>query len=399
MYGLGEDGILTRLRSFISILCFISKLQDGTVIIELENCMKKILLVTLQGTNNGNRLQNYALQKVLEKMDCLVYTPYYDYPERNTLYRKLKFFMKVIAYYVFRIRKYKSAYSHIIKEKRYRDFNKEYIHNMFKVRFGKMDSKNWDGYDYAVTGSDQVWHKWSDDEMELNYFYLQFMPKEKRVAYAPSFGFSSFPAKDIEIHRNGLNGFNKLCCREMDASNLINLLVGKKALVVVDPTLLLDQNEWREIEKTPLYYHNNKYILAYFLGDLTEEYKKAIDDYSIKNGFEVINILDVKNTTLYATRPDEFLWLIDHSEYVFTDSYHATIFSLLFNKRFMIFRRKQRGREDMFGRLETLINEYGLIEHVFSGMVVDDYDLNTKVFLQIKEKKKQSLDYLYECVY
>lgn len=87
---------------------------------------------------------------------------------------------------------------------RFDAFNKKYIKKGVELYFDQINPKDFEQYDIVVAGSDQIWHKWYDLPGELEYFYLNFVPQEKRVAYAPSFGFEKFPEADIELHKKGL---------------------------------------------------------------------------------------------------------------------------------------------------------------------------------------------------
>lgn len=346
--------------------------------------MKKILLVTLQGANIGNRLQNYALQEILKKSNCEVYTPYYDVPEFCCFSKRIKMHIKSIFAHL-GIKKYIFLLERKKREKRFHEFDKERIDNRFKIRFGKVPNN----YDFAISGSDQVWHKWSDDPNELDYFYLRFMPKSKRIAYAASFGFESFPQNDIQIHFTGLKEMNYLSCREEKGKKLIKDLVGRDALTVLDPTLLLTMDDWKKIQRKPKYNAVN-YVLLYFLGNKNDEYKSAIEKLVIDNSLNIIDVFDT-NTEHYLTTPDEFLWLVENAAFICTDSFHACVFSILFHKQFLAFRRNEKGMDGMFDRITTLFNHYN-IDREFKGDISEIYkSYHPK---DISDLKQESIDYL-----
>ena len=234
--------------------------------------MKKVLLVTLQGANLGNRLQNYALQTVLEKMGIEISTPVYQ--ETSSCLVKIKLLVKNILAFLGN-KKYNFAILQEKRSKAFEEFSEKYIHNRIKVTFDSVYSKDWSEYKYAITGSDQVWHNWSNTKKELEYFYLMFMPKEKRISYAPSFGFTEFPQADISTHKKGLEEMRCLSCREENGKNLIFNLTKKKAELLIDPVFLLKRKEWEKIEKRPDYVLTEPYMVVYFLGNETEEYVNA----------------------------------------------------------------------------------------------------------------------------
>lgn len=355
--------------------------------------MKKILLVTLQGANIGNRLQNYALQTVLENMDFEISTLVYQLKIANM--DKIKLMIKRILLFC-GMKKYKVVPMQNKRKKEFETFSEKYIHNKISVTFSNVYSMDWTEYDYAITGSDQVWHNWSDTEEELRYFYLMFMPMEKRISYAPSFGFSEFSEKDYHIHKQGLEEMQSLSCREQDGKELILNITGRKAELVIEPTLFLTMEEWIKIEKKPIYQFDEPYILIYFLGNETTEYVNVYSKFAKEQNLKIINIFNSDMEEYYYTKPDEFLWLVHHAKFIFTDSFHACVFSMIFHKKFMVFRRCEKGMEKMFGRIETLLSIVGVTGVVYDGGDIDysikiDYE---KVDEILEKQRKNSMEFL-----
>lgn len=347
--------------------------------------MGKVLLVTLQGANIGNRLQNYALQEVIKGFGHTVYTPYYRIPEYDSYIKRMKVTAK-IALSLCGVHKYDRERQRMIRERRFKQFNDRYIDNRFSIAFDLIRPN----FDYAVTGSDQVWHRWSDSNSELEYFYLTFMPEDKRVSYAASFGFSEFQEKDVETHRAGLIGIKYLSCREDSGQKLIKDLTGRDAVITLDPTLLLDKSAWQNIEKKPSF-ETGDFLLAYYLGNQTVEYKQAVAKIAEQKKLKIIDIYDPEKPDYYYTTPDEFVWLVEHASYICTDSFHACVFSILFNKKFLAFRRMEVGMDNMFGRIETLFRLYE-IDREFKGdisAIYADYKPRDNM-----EKKKESLHFI-----
>lgn len=359
--------------------------------------MKKILLVTLQGANIGNRLQNYALQTILENLGFNVSTPIYRL--KSKYIDKVKALIKKVLIFC-GMKKYKIVLLQEKREKKYETFSDKYIHDKINVTFNNVYSMDWTEYDYAITGSDQVWHNWSNTEEELRYFYLMFMPKEKRISYAPSFGFSEFPQNDSNIHKQGLEEMQLLSCREEDGKKLILDLTGREAELIIDPTLLLTAKDWIKIEKKPVYPVEGQYMLIYFLGNETTEYVNVYSKIAKEHNLKIINIYNPDIEEYYYTKPDEFLWLIHHAKFICTDSFHACVFSLIFHKKFMVFKRCETGMEKMFGRIETLLSMVGLTELIYNGKPVE-YSMKIdymKVEELIKEKSEIAMKYLRKIV-
>lgn len=355
--------------------------------------MKKALLVTLQSVNIGNRLQNYALQNILLKYSDEVYNPYVSISNYCNLKGKLKNFIICILFNM-GVTKYKYYVNEIKREKAYKLFDNKYISNMFPVYLDNLYKTNWSKFDYAIAGSDQIWHRWWKSERELSFFYLEFLPKHKRIAYAPSFGFSKFNKEDYNEHKKGLEGMKHISCRETCGQKLIYDMIGKTPCLVLDPTLLLSRKQWEKIEKKPSY-EVDKYILMYFLGE-ADEALLDIKNFAEQKKLHVVNIYDYKNMEYYLPTPDEFIWLVHNATYICTDSFHATVFSLLFHKNFMVWKRKQSGCEDMFGRIDSLLTVVKLKDRVFNykiSSIEEKIDWNN-VDNTIELERIESINYL-----
>ena len=333
--------------------------------------MKKVLLVTLFDEKNiGNRLQNYALQRVIEGYGIGVTTLDNGYTEDPSASARAKYAVKQMLVRV-GYRKYAEDCRKYRRSKGMRQvirvFNRENLSDVLRVTNRQAFSEDWSAYDAAVAGSDQIWHKWRSDENELPYYYLQFMPPEKRVAYAASFGFEAFPEKDIPLHRAGIEGMKYISCREESGCGLIRELTGRQVPRVLDPTLLLSAEQWRELESQArdVAKKQENYALAFFLGHTSEEYRKYMERTMKERGVD--KLIDFNGDALRECGPCEFLSLIDNARLVFTDSFHCTVFSTIFQKDFTVFRRVQPGFEKMFGRIEDLLASTDKLDRIYGG--------------------------------
>lgn len=343
------------------------------VIGKIEN-KTNILLVTLFDDNNiGNRLQNYALQHILELQDANVSVVDNGYTNYPAIKDKIKIIIKQCLG-IIGIEKYRYSFLRFLSDKMKRVANKEFdrknIHNIINLSNTQIFNSDWSVFDIAIAGSDQIWHRWGNDKLELPFYYLQFMPKTKRAAYAASFGFENFPEQDLEQHKKGLQEMEYISCRELSGCKLVEKVVGRDVPRVLDPTLLLSAADWRKIEEqAPEYARTQKnYAFVYFLGDQTEEYKQYICD--VMQHQEIDKIIDFSNyidKNISACGPAGFLSLIDRAEWIFTDSFHCTVFSVLFDKKFTAFRREQEGFEKMFGRIEDLLASTNKLECIYGG--------------------------------
>ncbi|MDE5754402.1 MAG: polysaccharide pyruvyl transferase family protein [Oscillospiraceae bacterium] len=327
----------------------------------------KILLVTLWSNNFGNRLQNYALQKVLQSQNHEV-TNLLSTSKKDGIKTKVKnhiiaFYSKASLNIRFLARMIKNN-SNIIRKIHFFDFNSKY----FTVR-QNIDSRNVSPdlikrYNHAVTGSDQVWHNWSNSAQELDYFYLRFFPAARTIAYAASYGFKEFSEKDRQSHQQGVNHIRYISCREEDSVRLARQLTSNPVHLVCDPTFLLSTEEWTKIAEKPFFDVPEKFALLYFLGD-DKAYKQSAKQIAKSSGLEPIDISTSKENHCSAIGPAQFVWLIKHSSMVFTDSFHAIVFSCIFHRNFLAYRRVMPDGTDMFGRIETLLNLFHLHNHEY----------------------------------
>lgn len=354
----------------------------------------KVLLVTLFGYSNiGNRLQNYALYKFISDQHNEVVNLQDSIP---SLSQKKQIFKNKTIYFLGQlgIQKYRNFYKNkkneLIREKSIKQFSLEFISNNLDASYKDVGRIDFSDYDIGIVGSDQVWHHWYPyDENELKYFYLDFLPPEKRASYAASFGFDNFCSNDYETHKQGLCNMRFISCREKKGCDLVKSVTGRNVPHVLDPTLLLKEDEWKKIEKYTNEYskqivRNERYVFLYFLGEITDEYKKVIkemcDNLGIKKTI-VFNNLEDKNIALCG--PTEFLYFIDNASFIFTDSFHATVFSMIFHKKFLVFRRNEEGFENMFGRIEELLKMLGCENCAYGGI---SNDAEVESFDVVKER-------------
>ena len=138
----------------------------------------------------------------------------------------------------------------------------------------------------------------------------------------------------------------------------------------------------------------DKYILNYFLGEVSKERREEIDKIAKENGCEVINILD-KNSPFYQTGPSEFLYLEKNAFAICTDSFHSCVFAILFNKPFIVFNR-ETATEKMNSRIDTLINKFELKNRKFENKITEEnlkHDY-TKAYEILEKERKKSFDFL-----
>lgn len=290
--------------------------------------MEKIAIVTLIGNYNyGNRLQNYAVQEIARKRGYEADTLVFSINRTKELYRGLKRGFEALK----RTPQMQRYENFVIFNKKNLSMRKLYAPN------GCVNKKIKKQYKFFWVGSDQVWNpeiRWK----ERDIFFLRFAEKKQRVCISPSIGVSRIDDRYSAIFREGLTGFNHLCCREEDGAQEIRRISEMSCEQLIDPTLVFDAEMWRKFEKEPRIKVSDKYILCFFLGDFNPKLKQKIDDYAQETGMSVYTISDI-NDPMYSVDPKELVYLLDNATMVFTDSFHITAFSINFKKPFWVFDR------------------------------------------------------------
>lgn len=372
--------------------------------------MKKLAILTLNGYfNYGNRLQNYALQEVLRSLGFDVDTLKVEIEEnqdelkKNSYMEKVQSLMnkkidevvyKIIDKVNYLLNKEEMVQLKQLRENAFLEFTNKYIFETDQSISRKyIPNYITDKYEYFVVGSDQVWNPFFPEVSEI--YFLTFAPKKKRIAYAPSFGIESIPNSRTREYKEWIYNIESLSVREKAGAKIIKNLTGREAPVLVDPTLLLSQQQWLNVVKKRSLVEE-KYLLTYFLGGIPKEYRKQIKSIAKKNNLKIVNLADIKDKETYTTGPSEFINYIYSCELFCTDSFHGAVFSILFEKPFIVYKRVG-GPMSMYSRIDTLLNKFELNTRKYENININedifkmDYSHITPI-LEIERKK--SFDYL-----
>ena len=356
--------------------------------------MKIGILTITNGENYGNRLQNYAVQYVLESIGCQVETI------RNTTNQrrisKIKDKLNTISpiYNLTGIKRIQLL-NRLLRAYRFNEFTKKYIHQskfIINKDVKPPDIKKY--YDYFICGSDQIWNPKFYFNSEIDF--LTFAEPEQRIAYAPSFGIDEIPKEKVEEYKKLINGIRCLSVREKSGAKIIKTLTGREAEVLIDPTLMLTKKEWLRISSKPKINLNEKYMLIYFLGVLNEETKEDIKNISQKNGLKIINLLDVSNKESSFFNPKEFIYLINNAELMCTDSFHGVAFSILMNTNFLVFSRKG-ATYSMNSRMENILELFNMEDRIYEECKDKEriFNMNfNKVKKILDREREKALEYL-----
>lgn len=345
-------------------------------------------IVTLFGDNYGNKLQNLAVQKIIEKYGIEAETILVDVeqgirPINGRVIKKLSptYLVKVVKTRFKNKYLYKNDRDGIVKSVRFTKVGKwrdnikareqsflRYTDKYLKLAEHKLSLINADEewlrtYDYFITGSDQVWNPTYPETSSI--YFLQFVAKEKRIALAPSIGLSKLPEHVKPLYTKWINEIPHLSVREEKGAKIIKELTGRDAAILADPTLCISREEWEKVEEKPSFDTDTPYVFTYFLGNETNQYRKYIEKYAKRNRYKIINIFDLREPEYYAVNPAEFVYLIHHAKAVFTDSFHGSVFSIIMKTPFVVFDRIEVGGKGMSSRIETLLNTFLLEDRKF----------------------------------
>lgn len=342
----------------------------------------------IDNDNYGNRLQNYATYMTYKKLETEPITIIND-RRLNNYYSKKQMIKKRISYIYHKITSKKS-----IQEKKRINFFKKFNKNIKFTRFCHSINtiKNLD-IDYFIVGSDQVWKPTYGRLSDMDL--LKFTNKNKRISFSASFGIAELPQEHKNRTKQELEKFKAISVREDAGKKIVEELTKRNDIeVLVDPTMLLTSNEWDKVAKKPKQLDlikGKKYILNYFLGDLSDKRKKEIEIFAKKHDCEIINILD-KNDPFYISGPSEFLYLEKNAFLICTDSFHSSVFAILYNTPFIVFEREDN-RVNMNSRIETLLSKFKLEDRKFNGKITEkclkhNYEDAYKILE--KERKKSN---------
>ncbi len=329
--------------------------------------MRKVGIITLFGLRNyGNRLQAYALSEVIKKLRVKPVEIIYC---KNGLVSFLKESVKnnrlfLICYHflagILRGNKLDVVINNCTRLRLFSLFSKK-----IKRKIIRSDSSI---FDYYICGSDQIWNP---NFAGHSTYFAAFAAKDKRISYAASFGISALPEKTVDRYKKYLTDMRCISVREDAGAQIVKQLTGREAQVLIDPTLMIDKNGWKAVSKKPKFDIQGNYILTYFLGSISEKTDLYVKRIAEENNLKIISLNKFEeNDYWHHTGPAEFIWLIENASLVCTDSFHASVFSILMDSPFIVFRRVDENN-DMHSRIESLLGKLNLtgrfFEHIQAG--------------------------------
>lgn len=378
--------------------------------------MKKLGLCVRYDCNNyGSMLQIYATQKIIHSYDWDYDIIRYDKKEISFYIKNLSrllnpYFMKgKITRFKKKLflKKYpdvdKNNKNRLLEFQKYREsYIGPFTETIHKYKDLMEFSKK---YDAVMVGSDQLW---TPAGIKSKFYNLLFVPDNvRKISFATSFGVNNIPENQKLLTTEYLSRIDYLSTRELNGKRIISDLTGRKASVVLDPTLMYDAANWN------VFFDNKKvinepYIFAYYLGDnLT--YRDKVEEFSKMKGLKVVTCpfmdcfvkrdITFGDEALYDIGPDDFLNLIRNAEYICTDSFHGTVFSILYHKQFITFNRTNSSdKQTRNSRIDSLFSLLGIEDRRYRGGTIIsqidniiDYDAVDSKLKNLRELSKAFL--------
>lgn len=382
--------------------------------------MKKIGLAVCHDTKNfGSQLQVLATVKKIEEFNCkpeiIRYkkkiTPTFIIQTIPRLFNVSFVKSKLSGNQKDKALKNKPFYQAQVKvrNQRFNDFVEKHFAPLFSESYGGWETlveKCQENYDAFLCGSDQLW---LPNNLGSHFYTLEFAPDDKtKIAYATSFGVSQIPNSQKKATAKYLNRFQHLSTRELAGQKIIKELTGKNAQVVCDPTLLFDADGWQKMIPNQKVV-DEPYVFCYFLGT-NEKHRKIANEFKAKTGLKLVTCpfldnyvdcdLEFGDVQLFDMDATDFVNLIRHAEFVLTDSFHGSVFSILNHKKFMTFNRFNAGANSRNSRIDSLCTLLGLSERRYNGNVMnveENIDYNA-VEEKLEKLRAESAKYLKDAL-
>lgn len=365
---------------------------------------RKIGILTFHNSYNcGSMLQAYALQTYLKHIE--VESEIIDFSNKGQKY----------LYSVFsKDGNFKSFVKNIIlffHQKRIKSNYESY--ELFKIKnfllsknsYEQMEDLDEGGYDCIIAGSDQIWNVTIQDGDDA--YFLPWVEKTKKVAYAPSFGAKNLLkySKSPDKYKKWLQCFDALSIREENGKKWLKDLTGKDVPVVLDPTLLLTKEDYEGIidksfitpEKYIFYYSPGyNFAINKLVKQISTKYKLPVIAFNAKNyflkgmNFSRFQLPQIENPSVY-------LQLIKNATMVITTSFHGTVFSSIFGKNFWTIKNGGMYKED--DRVVSLMRKLDLQDRLIPIEFDENLDYlqapnYNKYNIQLKREQAFSVRYL-----
>lgn len=349
----------------------------------------------------GAQLQAYATMKAIESLDSSCQVIDYRLPHTtrtNQIFKEIHSLRDLVS-------NAHTLLHHSALSRRYQRFEafvQEHM-NLSEKTYTTFEALDADTppCDVYVAGSDQIWNPTIYETGDFDpAMMLAFVKEGRRISYAPSLGTSHLS----EVHgaklKEYIAPYTALSAREVRGCELVEEVTGKKATLVLDPTLLLNGDQWRAL--APANPYSQPYILCYFISD-PSDVLPYVQDLAKKTGYPIIHLAGMRQPVagakevIFDAGTLEFLGLFAHAAYVCTNSFHGAVFSLQFEKTFYASLSPKERAHPEHSRIYSLLSRLGCTNRIVglpdTAQVDDAMDYST-INANLVETRAQSLQYL-----
>jgi hypothetical protein len=372
--------------------------------------MKRVGIITFHCVYNyGAVIQAYAMQETLIGLgleaEVINFRPQKLMVEYNMATQVIG--KKAKVYRTFFPRRYKTTIQFV--KDRYDNFNLFISKYLKETKICYTSSKqledNPPDYDAYICGSDQIWN--SQYNCYENAYFLSFVKDDyKKIAYAPSFGRDSIENDWDGMLKEYITSFHYLSVREGSGKDLLKQKFNLDSKIVLDPVFLIHKEIWLKLVRDNDYI-KKPYIFVYIIGEHKELLKQA-GTFSEKHDLPIVmvnigNLLQQKSILIDYDKsnvaPDQFLSLLAHAEYVFTNSFHGAAISIILNKKFNVAMNSNKTNT----RITNILDLSGLSKQILKS--TDEIDKNSldsinymEVNSKIEAERTKSIQFLKDAL-
>lgn len=374
--------------------------------------MKDVAILTkyYKNYNYGGMLQGYALHKIVNDLGYSCDIVSYDvWDNSNPVYKNVlqqckqyglksavrKVVEKCIAKLKFFIKD-----TLVIRQQLFDDFMVTVDAGTDLYSDSNLEQLN-ERYSIFISGSDQVWNPNAVRQLYLQGFVHD---DKKKIAYAASIGRDVFSDYEASVLIPFIKRFDYLGIREKTGTELLKKYIDNSIETVIDPTMLLSLEQWEQVSAKRLV--DQPYALVYSFSD-SYKIRKTLEIFCKQKGLQLVlipyakqefNFGDKKGNCVRLEKvgPREFISAVKYADYVFTDSFHGAVFSIIHNKQFFVFERNKKGHVSMNSRLYDLLDTFGLNDRlIMKPLQINDVIINYENVNQILlDKKEKALVFL-----
>ena len=341
--------------------------------------------------NFGSALQAYALSQKLDEValgGCSILNYYYEKDMRGYDIR----YSAGAKVFIFDLLTFPKCYRRKIA---YQKFHQQYFKLTKQTRDWRELTEISKPFDTLICGIDQIWNLGLVEGVNPAYFLKFSNPHQKKIAYAPSMPSKTINEKYAADLKNALEDFAAISVREEGCSDTLSKVIGREVSVVLDPTLLVEKALWDSLIQDYNLRLPKKYIFVYSLHQMN---LKVLCPYAEKLAEELnaeivyFNKYDIPKKryamNIFTKDPRAFVAAIKNAEFVVGDSFHASVFSIIFHKKFMSY-----SLDDSRLRLDSLFSKLGITGHFLGESDYQEIDYGS-VEDKLKDLRNSSVQYL-----